>query len=224
MKASINIDILVYDDEQRRFAPCVSIKHIGEEDDPKELSSEEASTLGITISDDWMSEYSSWNDFDERKGHPIFSSVDDLIRFNEKGNALVDKLRQELDDSAATVEQYRPVYSNIEVGTIAAWWHVMDKNYGFIVPIQQLPVSDELKSRLVVWRGRQKHDWHTGPAMESFNEEGRDLEQHLLWELNVLFLDDFEPKGLNRQTSWRSCDSLDSVLAPLTGLPVSRVP
>lgn len=84
---------------------------------------------------------------------------------------------------------FQPLYANVEVGdAVAGWWHLRDKNYGFVVPIQHLPVSDELKSRLMLWRFRKGRDLLR--SLQNHNEsvlydECHDLEENILCELNT---------------------------------------
>ena len=138
-------------------------------------------------------------DVDECTGHPVFASVEALYEFNDKGAELVARLRQELATAITTstttstvvvvkVEDYVPLFSNIKVGdVVSAWWHIKDQNYNYVVPVQHLPVSDTLKSRIMAWRHLKGKNWLDDTCCRSLNEEGHDIEEHILWELNVRY-------------------------------------
>jgi len=194
------INVLVYDPKGHGFSPHISIRRnctaLGLLAPATHyLSLEEAERHGIRPSEAWLKDYREWNHFQLNpngfKGHPVFAKVEDLYDFNETGVGLVERLQKELKGNRIIeVEPFLPLYSNMEVGeAVAAWWHIKDKNYGYVVPIQHLPVSDDLKSRLMAWRMRKTYDWLDAAHCESFNREGRDLEEHILWELNVRFQD-----------------------------------
>ena len=141
-----------------------------------------------------------------RVGCPRFATLSELNDFNEKGSELVRKFREELaarttsidgccyredeqdDGIDVEVDDFRPLYSSIQVGdAVAGWWHVRDKLYNCVVPIQNLPISDDLKSRLMLWRKCKDENWFDEDCRRECNEQGHDLEEHILWELNVRF-------------------------------------
>lgn len=193
--AAFRINILVYDPVDHVFSPDISIQrttNVASQD----LTLAEAKRHGIAPSEVWLKDYREWNSFHLNpngfKGHPIFAKREDLYAFNDKGNELMARLQSEFPDhSKAKVDPFLPLYSNIEVGeSVAAWWHLKDKNYGYVVPIQHMPISDELKSRLQLWRMHKTHDWLDPVHCKSFHREGHDLEEHILWELNVRMQDD----------------------------------
>jgi len=196
MSKMIKISILVYDDINHKFFPDISMRQVQPDGTEKLIAIHKAKELGYAPSDEWMNDYHNWNDFENNpngsKGHPVFESVKDLYAFNKVGEELVERLEQEMTHKKNNVEiePFQPVYSSIEVGdAVSAWWHVRDRNYKFITPIQQLPVSAELKSRLMGWRMRKNQDWLDKASCNSYNQEGTDLEEHILWELNVQFDD-----------------------------------
>lgn len=179
----IKIDILGYDEVEHHFFP-----------NPVVVQSDEEAAVEWQelVSEKWMQEYQEWNDFDinpkGRKGHPIFETALDVALFNKKGNTLVERLSFELKDHTnIEILPFRAIYSSMEVGdAVTAWWHIRDKNYrGFVTPIQELPISEELKARLQLWRKQIGKNWLDNSQCQCFNQEGRDLEEHLLWELNV---------------------------------------
>ena len=169
----------------------------------------------------WTNNYTEWRDWD-CSGHsdgnndlasrcphhqavPIFSSVEQLQAFNYKGQELVELLRQELQalqqttsKFAVEAEDFVPILSSIQVGE--NWWHVRDFHYGFVVPIQRLPVSTNLKSRLQAWR------FHKGTCLlqtcqqaGELRQECRELEESIVLELNAK--SDYDPLGFTRGNS-----------------------
>ena len=140
---------------------------------------------------------------------PHFASTAALHAFNEKGRELVERLRQEMQQHAAVspssnnkketwweVDDFVPLLSSVQVGE--GWWHVRDCGYGFVVPIQHLPVSDELKSRLQAWRFQK-----TTCLLKSEEESCQlhatchELEDCILLELNAK--SDHEPTLLREK-------------------------
>lgn len=186
------ISLLAFDEHLHQFEKGLHIRCTDGQSKPSTIKDLEVEESGVLY--EWMLQFEEWLSEQRKhvikKGHPLFSSKKALHEFNDKGAQLVEQLRQVLKknglDSKMEVEEFRPLYSNIEVGnTPSAWWHIRDKNYGFVVPIQHLPVSDDLKSRLMAWRVHKSKDWKNEDSVSSLNEEGHDLEEHILWELNV---------------------------------------
>lgn len=211
----IRITLLHYNQQERCFAPLPLFAT-----DHRPLSKEELAALEIDA--DWWMDYGRWNDFDQHdnglKGHPIFETIEDLYEFNETGRSLAARLELLLgEDTHVTVEPYLPLYTNISVGEdVAAWWHIKDTNYGCVVPIQQLPVSDELKSRLMGWRKCKDENWIDEESRASCRELAHELEEHVLWELNVQFSSSHPIKRLATRST--SCDSVESVREALVNL------
>jgi len=236
--ATIRVNILKYDEKERRFSstPFYARRLDQDQDggcpDERKLSPDEAEELGVYPSAAWMEDYNGWNNFQTKwmndsfsfivdadgpaclmKGHPSFSSMRELSDFNEKGKDLVESLRNELaEKDLVEVEDYQPLYSSVEVGdAVAGWWHIRDKIYGCVVPIQALPISDELKSRLMLWRKCRDENWLDEDCRRRFNEEGHDLEEHILWELNVGFDESVPRKKPQESKILPSCDSVESL-------------
>jgi hypothetical protein len=67
-----------------------------------------------------------------------------------------------------------------------------------------------LKSRLMVWRSRKGRDGLDVSCCESLNHEGHDLEEHILWELNVRVSDFRDGDKLVPRTSMESCASVET--------------
>ena len=186
------IDILVYDEKKNQFKPGLHVTQDCKKRSKSILSVHVARQEGIWPSEEWLADYEKFNAFyrDDFKGHPIFASCEALREFNKTGASLVSRLRQELSSNhhkhQVRVADFQPLYSNIKVGNaVSAWWHIMDQNYKFVIPIQHLPVSEQLKSRLMAWRFRKSRGWLSASCCQSLNQEGHDLEEHILWELNV---------------------------------------
>lgn len=186
------ISLLSFDEQHHHFENGLQIQCTDEHSMSSTIKGLEIEESGVLH--EWMLQYEDWLSEQKnhvvKKGHPLFPCKKSLHDFNDKGTELVEKLRKVLKenslDDQIEVEDFRPLYSNIEVGnTPSAWWHIRDKNYGFIVPIQHLPVSNDLKSRLMAWRVHKSKDWPNEDSVSSLNEEGHDLEEHILWELNV---------------------------------------
>lgn len=190
---SIRINLLHYDREDRCFLPTPIFQRIDPQgQDERRLSLDEVTELGLAPTNSWMEEYKSWNTFDRNpdafKNHPTFSTAYELGVFNDKGCALEKALRDEMTHKNVEIESFQPLYSSIEVAPCpTGWWHIKDRLYDCVVPIQQLPISDELKSRLMVWRKQKDENWLDNESIRLANEEGHDLEEHLLWELNVRY-------------------------------------
>jgi len=166
-------------------------------------------TASNTSDDGYHSCDSACSQQQQLRAIPVFDSVKALHAFNEKGRELVDRLRHELqsinnnDAKKLIVEDFVPILSRVEVGE--TWWHVRDCHYGFVVPIQHLPVSADLKSRLQAWR------FHKGECLlrteqhaAELRQECRDLEESVVYELNAR--SDFEPNcnsnGTFEQHPW----------------------
>jgi hypothetical protein len=195
------INILVYDPVERLFSPRILIRQT--QGVKQDLTMEEAIDLGLTPSEEWMKDYCEWNNFHLNpngfKGHPVFSNLEDIHKFNDTGAKLVERLQKEFEgNERVEVARFSPLYSNMEVGdAVSTWWYVRDRAYDYVVPIQDLPVSDELKSRLMAWRMRKSVDWLDAAHRRSVNLEGHDLEEHILWELNFRVQDDTTADGVN---------------------------
>ena len=122
---------------------------------------------------------------------PVFHSVEELQAFNQQGQDLVKLLRQELQTVhrttsklAVEVEDYVSILSSVQVGE--SWWHVRDFHYGFVVPIQLLPVSTNLKSRLQAWRFRKGECLRrTDQQTDELRQECLELENSIVLELNA---------------------------------------
>jgi hypothetical protein len=217
------INILVYDSVERLFSPRYLIRKT-QDGVQRDLTMQEAMDLGLTPSEEWMKNYCEWNTFHLNpngfKGHPVFTNLEEIFKFNATGATLVERLQKEFEgNERVEVEPFLPLYSNMEVGdAVAAWWYVRDRAYDYVVPIQHLPVSDELKSRLMAWRMRKSVDWLDAAHRRSVNLEGQDLEEHILWELNFRVQDDTTADGINGVRVNPKClegrqDSVESIHA-----------
>lgn len=185
------VSLLSFDLEEHRMRPNIDVRYTHSTTDTKEISAEQKAT--VTVSEQWMEDYSAWNTFGKVEGAPVFESLEELRVFNGKGAELAKRLQLELKDQNSIVAPFKPLYSNVAVGdAVCAWWHVKDMNYGVVVPIQKLPISDNLKSRFQCWRFRKLTGWLDLEIRDGLNLEGRDLEEHLLWELNVTVEDEGE--------------------------------
>lgn len=190
-----HIEILNFDVDKHRFSslPLCRVHYDNTKDcsncQEEDFNLEQAYELGPGPSQEWMTDYQQWNHF--REGHPNFATLHELFAFNRQGELLANNLRNELLNgqlpSATTpIICFRPLFSNVQVGdAVSGWWYIKDMNYNVILPIQHLPVSDQLKSRFQVWRMRKTCNWLDKEQRDSLNREGQALEQHLLWELNV---------------------------------------
>lgn len=153
---------------------------------------------------------------------PIFDTVRDLHEFNHVGRSLVERLREEYlvvnNNNNITVADYVDLYCNLHIDAGVGLWHIQDVAYGCIVPIHHLPVSDSLKTKLRTWKRanqRAKHDVTTKLMDQSQitdDDECHDLEEHILWELNVHAipsLDDLENdesgRSENSRATWTMC-------------------
>jgi hypothetical protein len=182
--AAYLIRILSYNESERTFSPRPAVFQADNNGDittHRELDVTKAKELGLWPSREFMEDYAKWNKFEN---HPVFATSNDLIQFNATGRVLAQRLQEEIPN--AIVEPFQPLYTSLELGNcISGWWHVKDRVYGCILPIQQLPISDDLKSKLMAWRHHKCMDWLNEETVQAVNEEGRELEEHLLWELNV---------------------------------------
>lgn len=199
------VSILQYDHEGHQFYPSFVIKDDLQDND-NECAFDE---IVINPSDEWMEDYLQWNRFgrlpddpaedrlfsiddeDVSAAIPVFPSLQELHDFNTKGQELTQRLQAELGRGNASkkcgvrVAPFKPLYWNVAVGPLAAWWHVKDCNYGFIVPVQRLPVSDQLKSRLQTFRFHKGMGmWQNEDTMHQLIQEGEDLQRDLLQELH----------------------------------------
>jgi hypothetical protein len=205
--ATLRISILQFDSVEHCFAPSLSITKYTT--NGEEIATTEKLTLlqaqfllGTTAvpSQRWRNDYSQWRNNvtnGSEHGHsPVFDSKQALHAFNDTGKELVARLRVELksvigeqqDTTTAApmqvlVDDFLPLYSSVQVGD--TWWHIRDCVYGCVVPIQHLPVSDALKSRLQAWRFQKtqlllKSDLDRCQLLE----ECHALEEHIRWELN----------------------------------------
>lgn len=198
------VSILEYDNEDHQFCPSFVIK-----DDLRDLDNECAfDELVIQPSAEWMDDYLDWNRFGRLPDDPaedlseeddpalnsvpVFQSLEELNEFNARGYDLTERLKAELERSDTSkcriqVAPYRPLYTNMLVGPVTAWWHVKDCNYGIVIPVQRLPVSDHLKSRLQAFRchkGMEFWKFNDPETMEQIREEGRQLQRDLNSELS----------------------------------------
>ena len=176
------VAIFSYDPVEHVVAEDIIVK---QQTSRRQAASSES--LKRRVSKKWMEKYRDWNHFGGSP--PIFESVEELRSFNAQGKTLVEELRSELGETAV-VEPFLPLFINLEVGNaVSGWWHLRDRNYDMVIPIQRLPVSADLKSRLQAWRMRKHAGWLDPDCCASLNEEGHDLEEHILWELNVCCVD-----------------------------------
>ena len=160
----------------------------------------------IDPSEEWMEDYQNWkcpfssnddigvgnNADDVSFPPPVFDDITSLRTFNAKGTELTERLQAEVDNSncagnmkLVVVEPFKPIYSNVAVGdAVCSWWHVKDMNYDFIIPIQKLPISDELKSQFQAWRFHKLRGWLDPDIRCELNMERQKLENKLKYELN----------------------------------------
>lgn len=203
------VSILEYDTEDHQFSPSFVIQ-----DDLQDSDTECAfDEVVICPSQEWMDDYLDWNRFgrlpddpaednllylDEddpaTTSIPCFDNLQELHEFNAKGAELTRRLQDELRQAnnpskcAIRVAPFRPLYTNMSVAPVAAWWDLKDRNYNFVVPIQRLPVSDHLKSRLQAYRchkGMSLSLWQDADFMHGLIQEGKDLQRELWLELVV---------------------------------------
>jgi len=199
------VSILKYDCEAHQFCPSFVI-----EDDLQDSDNECAfDQVLITPSEAWMDEYLQWNRFgrlpedpaednllsldedDPTTSIPVFYSLEELHDFNAKGAELTRRLQVELEQGNPSqckirVGVYRPLYTNMLVGPVASWWHLKDCNYDFVVPVQRLPISDHIKSRLQAFRFHKGMGlWQDPEALLGLVEEGKDLQRGLYLELTA---------------------------------------
>jgi hypothetical protein len=185
---AFTIDILAYDTTNHRFSPDLQIKERSG-GSFRDVSMKEAEEKGVCPSSQWMEMYRKWNCFEDSThgsmGHPVFAEVSELRSFNQQGELLATMLQDELREKSVKVASYKPVYTDIEVGDIvSAWWHLRDRNYGMIIPIQQLPVSADLKSSLQAWRMLKHQNLLDTTCCSTMNHQGHVLEERILHELN----------------------------------------
>jgi hypothetical protein len=147
---------------------------------------------------------------------PIFDTVRDLHTFNHVGRSLVERLRDEYNSIAmVTVMDYVDLYCNLHIDGGVGLWHIRDVAYGCIVPIHHLPVSDSLKTKLLrAWtQAKNKVTTCTMDQSEMINNEDEchDLEEHILWELNVHAIPSLDDvldesgRSENSRISWTMC-------------------
>lgn len=200
------VSILEYDHNEHQFYPSFVIKDDYKDDD-NECAFDE---IVIQPSQEWMDDYLEWNLFDRlpddpagafldeehdpaSSSIPMFSSLRDVQIFNKRGYDLTQRLARELALSynygcPIRVAPYRPLYSNMMVGPVAAWWHVKDGNYDLVVPVQRLPVSNQLKARLQAFRCHKgmefwKNNNEPEAMMHLLQQERNGLQRDVLREL-----------------------------------------
>ena len=191
------VSILHYDETMHRMDPDIHVEsttdtNIHENNQAVNDSVDTAATFEPSAK--WKEEYAHWNCLG--CGPPMFHTIKELRRFNQKGTELVHKLRKEFrGNKNIVINDFTPLYSNVAVGdAVCGWWHVKDMDYGVVIPIQKLPVSDLLKSRLVVWKSMKGKGWDDPIQLDELDHEAHDLEEHLLWELNVDMAKEGKPK------------------------------
>jgi hypothetical protein len=186
-KKKIQVSILYYNQDRHHIEPHIHLRYVAASSDQEEVDPPTENAAVLKPSDQWKQEYAQWNCFGNMTGPPVFHSVKELRCFNEKGIALANRLRKELRGEHVTIEPFKPLYSNVAVGdAVCGWWHVKDMNYGIVIPIQTLPISNVLKSRLCAWKLIKGRGWDDPKKRHELDREARDLEEHLLWELNVV--------------------------------------
>jgi hypothetical protein len=179
----IEISLLCYNEEKHQMEPSIQVRYVGDSHDVPSTDRSPA----VKPSDEWGTDYYQWNCFDDVEGLPVFHTMKELRHFNKKGVKLANRLRNELQNETITVLPFKPLYSNVAVGdAVCGWWHVKDMNYGLVIPVQRLPVSDVLKSRLQAWKSLKLTGWDDPVKKHGLDLEAHDLEEHLLWELNVV--------------------------------------
>lgn len=197
-KTMKTVSILEYDHEGHQFFPSFVVR-----DDLKGGDREfDFDEVVINPSQKWMDDYLEWNRFSRLPDDPIdddehlekdatamptFATLEELHEFNAKGSQLAERLALELGGiDCIQVERFKPLYSDMQVGSIASWWHLKDRNYGFVVSVQRLPVSDCLKSKLQTFRYQKSMGlWKQPNTTRALKQEGQELEERLLWELNA---------------------------------------
>ena len=196
MKTKI-VSILFYDDEKHQLSSNIRVQEpsttsetttvSATEHSPSPNSPKQNDTHEVTPSKDWTEAYKRWNTFGDNHKLPVFQTLKDLHEFNERGEELTKRLEEEFqDDPNVFVAAYKPLYSNVSVGDAGCtWWYVKDANYNFVIPYQKLPISDDLKSKFQAWKCHKDVGWADDEKRAELNQEGHDLEEHLLWELNI---------------------------------------
>lgn len=203
------VSILEYDVEGHQFNPSFVMQ-----DDLRDSDTECAfDEVVICPSVEWMDDYLAWNRFgrlpedpaednllclDEddpaTTSIPYFDSLQELHDFNAKGAELARRLQEELREAsnpckcAIRVAPFRPLYTNVWVGPVAAWWDLKDCNYNFVIPIQRLPVSDHIKSRLQAYRCHKSMSlslWQDSGYMHWLIKEGKEVQNDLWLELQA---------------------------------------
>jgi hypothetical protein len=207
----IEVSILCYDTNKHQMEPGIHVRYIGNTNDEDNSPNEIAVT--VEPSEKWNEDYAQWNC---GAGPPVFHYMKELRLFNEKGIELACRLRGELQDENTTVVDFMPLYSNVAVGdAVCGWWHVKDMNYGVVIPIQKLPVSDLLKSRLAAWKYIKGKGWNDPIKRHELDHEAHDLEEHLLWELNV----DMVEEG---KSEWKFHNCIPLSEINLSGIPKAQ--
>lgn len=131
---------------------------------------------------DWKHDREAWMQSCGGHAQPAFESLEDLQSFNQKGAELTERLQEELPNSE--VEPFQPVYDELRVST-CRWWHLRDEKYGFPVSIQNLPVSDELKSEFCLWRRKKDDNCLADEELRhQLEKEGDELQERLNQELH----------------------------------------
>ena len=181
-KHFIKVSLLYYDAAIHKFSPDI---HIECEGDPDSMQ-----MLQWRPSNRFMSAYHKWNSFEA--GIPHFQTICQVQDFNNEGARLCELLQDEVkaqnnESFQIRVLPFRPLYSVIELGSVTSWWHIRDANYpDVIIPIQHLPVSEDLKMKLQAWRMRIAYDSFDKEHRKSFNEEGHELQREITSELNCI--------------------------------------
>ena len=146
------------------------------------------STPGVSLTADeqpsrsWQHDHAAWIRSCGGYSQPSFGSLEDLHSFNETGTQLTNRLQKELPN--ANVEPFQPIYNDLRVST-CSWWHLRDEKYRFPVSIQNLPVSDELKSDFRLWLHKRDDNCLIDDELRrQVENEGRKLEVRLYQELH----------------------------------------
>ena len=201
------VSILAYDSNEHSMKCGLHVRHHDAQkllvDDALQPLEERWEWL-IDPSDEWMEDYREWKrqicdeDYDGVNGckmpPPVFDSISSLRSFNAKGKELTERLKVEVENNSSEirviVEQFKPIYSNVAIGdVVCSWWNVKDMNYNFVIPIQKLPISDDLKSQLQVWRFHKLRGWDDPEIRKDLYMEAHELEASLLLELNDTTID-----------------------------------
>jgi hypothetical protein len=185
-KKKIQVSIIHYNQARHHIEPNIHVQYVATSSDQEAMDPTTENAAILEPSDPWKQEYAQWNCFGNMTGPTVFHSVKELCAFNEKGIALASRLRTELRDEHITIEPFKPLYSNVAVSdAVCGGWLVEDMNYGILIPIQNLPISNVLKSRLCAWKFVKGTGWNDPKKRHELDREARDLEEHLLWELNI---------------------------------------